>query len=46
MIKKVMISIDKNVLNDFDKITGLVPRSAYIANLMKKEVDRVGEIGE
>ncbi len=38
-----MISINENVLNDFDEITGLVPRSAYIADLMKKEIDRVGD---
>jgi len=43
MTKKVMISIDEDVLDCFDEITGLVPRSAYIADLMKKEVTRVGD---
>ena len=43
MIKKVMVSIDEDVLKDFDSILGLVPRSAYINSLMKQEVDRVGD---
>lgn len=42
MTKKVMISIDEDVLDDFDEIKGLVPRSTYIADLMRKEVARVG----
>ena len=42
MIKKVMVSIDEDVLDEFDGILGLVPRSAYINKLMKQETERVG----
>ena len=37
-----MVSIDEEVLNGFDEILGLVPRSAYINKLMKQETERVG----
>jgi len=41
MTKKVMVSIDEDVLKEFDQIIDLVPRSAYINKLMKQEVSRL-----
>lgn len=38
MIKKVMISVDQDVLSEFDKHIGIVKRSTAIGELMKNEM--------
>ena len=45
MIRKVLISIDENVLNQFDEHIGLVKRSTAINQLMKKEIKDGKTIG-
>jgi len=44
MNKKVMISVDQDVLNRFDEHIGIVKRSTAINELMKNEVKRGGGI--
>ena len=44
MIKKVMISVDQDVLDKFDKHIGIVKRSTAISALMKKEMKTRGGI--
>ncbi len=46
MIKKVMVSIDETVLADFDKMRGIVTRSAYIVNLMRIELNRKEKLSQ
>ena len=41
MFKRVNISIDEDVLSEFDKMIGLVKRSTYIADMISKEVSRL-----
>ena len=38
MNKKVMISVDQDVLNKFDRHIGIVKRSTAISELMKNEM--------
>ena len=38
MHKKITISVDQTVLEEFDTMRGIVPRSTYINDLMKIEV--------
>lgn len=45
MIRKVLVSIDENVLNQFDEHIGLVKRSTAINQLMKREINGGGTIG-
>ena len=42
MIKKVMLSIDEEVLEQFDEHRGLVRRSAAINKLMQNELEHGG----
>lgn len=44
MIKKVMISVDQDVLKKFDKHIGIVKRSTAISELMKNEMNVGGGI--
>ena len=37
---KITLSIDEDVLEEFDKIRGLIPRSAYINDMLRKEVEK------
>lgn len=45
MIRKVLVSIDEKVLDQFDEHIGLVKRSTAINQLMKKEIKDGGTIG-
>lgn len=45
MIRKVLVSIDENVLGQFDEHIGLVKRSTAINELMKQEINGGGTIG-
>lgn len=38
--KKIMINVDEEVLEEFDKKIGLVKRSAYINEMLKKEIKK------
>lgn len=40
MPKSVLVSMDEEVLADFDKIRGMIQRSPYIVKLMRDEVKR------
>ena len=42
MIKKVMVSIDEDVLEKFDEHIGIAKRSTAINQLMKKELEHGG----
>ena len=42
MIKKVMVSIDEDVLEEFDKHIGIAKRSTAITHLMKREIENGG----
>jgi len=42
MIKKVMVSIDENVLKEFDEHIGIAKRSTAITHLMKRELENGG----
>lgn len=42
MIKKVMVSIDTDVLKKFDEHIGIAKRSTAINKLMKNEVEHGG----
>jgi len=44
MNKKVTISIDQEVLNQFDEHIGIVKRSTAISELMKNEIENGGGI--
>ena len=37
---KVLLSIDENVLKEFDDLIGLVKRSTYVNEMMKKEIEK------
>ena len=37
---KITLSIDENLLKEFDKMRGLIPRSAYVNDMLRKEVEK------
>ena len=37
---KITLSIDENVLIEFDEMRGLISRSAYVNDMMRKEVEK------
>ena len=42
MKQSVLISVDKDVLDNFDKAIGINKRSTYLNEMMKSEVERCG----
>ena len=40
MAKKIMISVDEDVLNRFDEHIGIIKRSTAISELMRIEIER------
>lgn len=42
MIRKVLVSIDEDVLSKFDNHIGLIKRSTAINQLMKQEINNKG----
>lgn len=42
MYKQYNISLDTDVVDEFDNMRDLIPRSAYLNRLMKDEIKRVG----
>lgn len=44
MMERISITVEKEVLENFDKMRGMVPRSAYINQLMSAEITKITEL--
>lgn len=41
---RINVTVDKDTLNEFDKVCGITSRSAYMRKMMSNEVERVNKL--